>query len=87
MPLGQQKIVLMDRPWSKGATKMSSGQRQELSEVAMQVVADIVEQAAYEVYWQKIRERRHRKVRRVELMSPLFPAYLFTRIEQWRPLL
>jgi hypothetical protein len=30
-------------------------------------------------------QRRHRKGRRVEVLLPLFPGYLFTRIElQWR---
>jgi len=37
------------------------------------------------VYLPTIRYRRRRKGRRVEVLSPLFPGYLFTRIElQWR---
>ena len=37
------------------------------------------------VYLPKIRYRRRRKGRRVEVLSPLFPGYLFTRIElPWR---
>jgi hypothetical protein len=44
-----------------------------------------LEQAGYEVYLPKIRQRRHRKGRRIEVLSPLFPGYLFARIElQWR---
>jgi transcriptional antiterminator RfaH len=41
-----------------------------------------LEQAGFEVYVTKI---RYRRCRRIELLSPLLPGYLFTRIElQWR---
>jgi hypothetical protein len=44
-----------------------------------------LEQAGYEVYLPKIRQRRRHKGRPIEVLSPLFPSYLFTHIElQWR---
>ena len=44
-----------------------------------------LEQAGFEVYLPKIRERRIRKGKRVETLLPLFPSYMFLRIElQWR---
>ncbi len=40
--------------------------------------------AGYQVYIPKIREQRLRRSRRVEVISPLFPAYGFIAIEgQW----
>ena len=39
-------------------------------------------EAGYEVCLPKIRQRRHRKGRRIEVLSPLFPGNLFPRIEQ-----
>jgi transcription antitermination factor NusG len=44
-----------------------------------------LEQAGFEVYLPKISYRRRYKGRRLTVLSPLFPGYLFTRIElQWR---
>ena len=41
--------------------------------------------AGYQTYFQKIREERVRRRRRVEIIAPLFPAYAFVLIEQqWR---
>jgi len=40
--------------------------------------------AGYETYIPKMREQRVRRHRRVEVVSPLFPAYAFIVIEhQW----
>jgi len=38
--------------------------------------------AGYEVYIPQVREQRLRRSRRVEVISPLFPAYAFIVIEQ-----
>jgi transcriptional antiterminator RfaH len=44
-----------------------------------------LEQAGFEIYLPKISYRRRCKGRRLTVLSPLFPGYLFTRIElQWR---
>jgi transcriptional antiterminator RfaH len=41
--------------------------------------------AGYEIYIPRIRERRVRRHRKVEIITPLFPAYAFIVIEQqWR---
>jgi transcriptional antiterminator RfaH len=40
--------------------------------------------AEFEVYFPQIRERRVAKTGRVEVVRPLFPSYLFVRVElQW----
>jgi transcriptional antiterminator RfaH len=43
-----------------------------------------LQQAGFEVYLPQIRERKLLRGRRVQMLSPLFPGYCFTRIElQW----
>jgi transcription termination factor NusG len=44
-----------------------------------------LELAGYEVYIPQVREQRVRRHRRIEVISPLFPAYAFIVIEhQWQ---
>ena len=62
-----------------------TGPRPGLKRAREKVAQYFLEQAGYEVYLPKIRQRRHHKGRRIEVLSPLFPGYLFTRIElRWR---
>jgi transcriptional antiterminator RfaH len=40
-----------------------------------------LERAGFETYCPKVRERRIRKGKRVETLLPLFPSYMFLRVE------